>query len=89
MTEAMSDSVYVLCALTSLTCAVLLLRGYKRSGHRLLFWSGLCFVSLFLNNVFLVLDKLVYPGVDLGLVRTGFAVLGVGTLLYGLIWESA
>ena len=89
MSEFMSDSVYILCALTSLTCAVLLLRGYKRSGYRLLFWSGLCFVSLFLNNVFLVLDKLVYPGVDLGLVRTAFAVLGVGTLLYGLIWESA
>ena len=89
MSEFMSDSVYILCALTSLTCAVLLLRGYKRSGYRLLFWSGLCFVALFFNNVFLVLDKLVYPGVDLGLVRTAFAVLGVGTLLYGLIWESA
>ena len=85
----MAEAVYVLCALTSAACAALLLRGYKRSGHRLLFWSGLCFVSLFLNNVFLVLDKLVYPGVDLGLVRTVFAVVGICTLLYGLIWESA
>ncbi|HET9450957.1 MAG TPA: DUF5985 family protein [Aggregicoccus sp.] len=85
----MAEAVYVLCALTSAACAALLLRGYKRSGYRLLFWSGMCFVALFLNNLFLVLDKLVYPGVDLGLVRTCFAVLGVGTLLYGLIWESA
>ena len=84
----MSDAVYVLCALTSAACAALLLRGYARSGYRLLFWSGLCFVALFFNNLFLVLDKLVYPGVDLGLVRAAFAVLGVGTLLYGLIWES-
>jgi hypothetical protein len=86
----MAEAVYVLCALTSAACAALLLRGYKRSGHRLLFWSGLCFVALFFNNLFLVLDKIVYPepSVDLSLVRTLFALLGVGTLLYGLIWES-
>jgi hypothetical protein len=84
----MAEAVYLLCAFTSAACAALLLRGYRRSGHRLLFWSGLCFVLLFLNNVFLVLDKLVYPMVDLGLVRTGLALLGVGTLLYGLIWEA-
>ena len=86
----MAEAVYVLCALTSAACAALLLRGYRRSGHRLLFWSGLCFVALFLNNVMLVLDKVVYPGpqLDLSLVRTVFALLGVGTLLYGLIWES-
>ncbi|HET9449399.1 MAG TPA: DUF5985 family protein [Aggregicoccus sp.] len=86
----MAEAVYVLCALTSAACAALLLRGYKRSGHRLLFWSGLCFVALFFNNLFLVLDKIVYPEptVDLSLVRTLFAVLGVGTLLFGLIWES-
>ena len=84
----MAEAVYVLCALTSAACAALLLRGYKRSGHRLLFWSGLCFVALFFNNLFLVLDKIVYPGVDLGLVRTLFAVLGIGTLIYGLICES-
>jgi hypothetical protein len=84
----MAEAVYMLCALTSATVAALLLRGYRHSGHRLLFWSGLCFVALFLNNVFLVLDKLVYPGVDLGLVRAGFALLGVATLLFGLIWEA-
>jgi len=86
----MAEAVYVLCALTSAACAALLLRGYRRSGHRLLFWSGLCFVALFFNNVFLVLDKVIYPGpqLDLSLVRTLCALLGVGTLLYGLIWES-
>jgi hypothetical protein len=86
----MAEAVYVLCALTSAACAALLLRGYKRSGHRLLFWSGLCFVALFFNNVFLVLDKVIYPGpqVDFSLVRTVFALLGVSTLLYGLVWES-
>jgi len=86
----MAEAVYILCALTAAACAALLLRGYKRSGHRLLFWSGLCFVLLFLNNVLLVLDKVIYPGpqLDLSLVRSVVSLLGVGTLLYGLIWES-
>lgn len=84
----MAEAVYVLCALTSAAVAALLLRGYKRSGHRLLFWSGLCFVALFLNNLFLVLDKMVFPTADLSLVRTGFSLLGVGVLLFGLIWEA-
>ena len=86
----MAEAVYVLCALTSAACAALLLRGYRASGHRLLFWSGLCFVLLFLNNVLLVLDKVIYPGpqLDLSLVRSTVSLLGVGTLLYGLIWES-
>ena len=86
----MAEAVYILCALTAAACAALLLRGYKRSGHRLLFWSGLCFVLLFLNNLLLVLDKVIYPGpqLDLSLVRSFVSLLGVGTLLYGLIWES-
>ena len=39
----MATLVYALCALTSLACAVLLLRGYASSRVRLLLWSGLCF----------------------------------------------
>ena len=79
--------VYVLCALTSLACAVLLLRGWRRSRARLLFWSGLCFVGLFLNNALLLVD-LGLPTVDLAFVRLVPAVVGVGLLLYGLIWEA-
>jgi hypothetical protein len=86
----MAEAVYVLCALTAAACAALLLRGYRASGHRLLFWSGLCFVLLFINNVLLVLDKVIYPGpqLDLSLVRSFVSLVGVGTLLFGLIWES-
>ena len=50
----MIQLVYVLCALTSIACAVLLLRGYFRTRVRLLLWSGLCFVGLALNNALLV-----------------------------------
>jgi len=79
--------VYVLCALTSLACAVLLLRGWRHSRARLLLWSGLCFVGLFLNNVLLLVDMNVGV-VDLAFVRLVPAVIGVGLLLYGLIWEA-
>src|SRR5688500_18179078 len=61
--------IYVLCALTSGLCAVLLLRGYARSRARLLFWSGLCFVGLALNNFLLVLDVNVISHVDLSTWR--------------------
>jgi hypothetical protein len=80
--------VYALCAITSIGCAVLLLRGYRRSRVRLLFWSGLCFIGLALNNVLLFIDVRVVPDVDLSLWRTIPAVLGVAVLLYGLIWET-
>ena len=42
----MAPYIYALCALTSLVCSVLLLRGYSDSRYRLLFWAGLCFVGL-------------------------------------------
>jgi hypothetical protein len=84
----MVEAVYILCALTSLMCAVLLLRGYGRSRMRLLLWSGLCFVALTVNNVVLFLDLVVFPGVDLSLWRSALALVGVATLLYGLIWDA-
>ena len=80
--------VYALCAITSITCAVLLLRGYARSGVRLLLWSGLCFVGLALNNVLLFVDLRVLPEVDLSLIRIIPAVGGIAVLIYGLVWET-
>ena len=61
----MAEIIYVLCTLTSLACASSLLMRYRSSGHRLLFWSGLCFVGMTLNNLLLVFDKLVFPELDL------------------------
>jgi hypothetical protein len=82
----MANLVYALCAITSLACAILLLRGFARSRARLLLWSGLCFVGLFINNALLVVDaRIVF---DLSVVRSLPAVLGVVALLYGLVWES-
>lgn len=78
--------VYLLCALTSLACAILLLHGYRRSNQRLLLWSGLCFVGLTVNNALLVLDTRV--GLDLSVARSLPALAGVVLLLYGLVWDS-
>ncbi|MEO5509045.1 MAG: DUF5985 family protein [Longimicrobiales bacterium] len=84
----MSSAIYALCALTALACATLLLRGFKRSRARLLFWSGLCFVGLALNNIILFLDLSVVPQIDLSVWRTLPAFAGIVLLLYGLIWET-
>lgn len=79
---------YGLCSLTALTCAYLLLQAYRRGGYRLLLWSGLCFVGLTINNLVLVLDKLVFVDTDLSGWRTASALLAMGVLLYGLIWDT-
>lgn len=84
----MAEAVYILCAATSILCAVLLLRGYHISKTRLLFWAGLCFLGLAINNVMLFFDVIVLPKVDLFWWRTLPAVAGMLVLMYGLIAES-
>lgn len=84
----MAEFVYTLCALTSIVCAVLLFRGYRASRSSMLFWSALCFAGLAVNNALLLVDLYVVPNTDLFVLRTGIALLGMGVLLYGLIWDS-
>ncbi|HJR76376.1 MAG TPA: DUF5985 family protein [Nitrospiraceae bacterium] len=81
-------AIYGLCALSALGCAWLLFAAYRRSRYALLFWSSLFFVLTTVSNIFLVLDKLVFPDIDLSLWRYGLALLAVGVLLYGLVWNS-
>ena len=83
----MAMIVNLLSGLTSLTCAALLLRGYARSGARLLLWSGLCFACFALASLLLMIDMRT-PEHDLSLVRQLPSLAGVLMLLYGLIWES-
>ena len=83
----MSAVIYSLCALTSLACFGLLLRSWLSSGHRLLFWSALCFGGLSINNILLVLDKLLIP-TPLISWRLAVAFTSVLLLLIGLIWEE-
>jgi hydrogenase/urease accessory protein HupE len=84
----MAAAVYVLCALTSLACAVLLLRSYTRRRVRLLFWSGLSFVGFAIGNVFLVIERTLVPATDLTLLRSLPILVGLMLLIYGLVWDT-
>ena len=85
----MAEVVYILGALLSSICAALLLRAYFGGRHRLLLWSGLCFVCLALNNALLFVDMVIFhDGPDLAVARLITAAGGMGLLLYGLLWEA-
>jgi hypothetical protein len=80
-------AVYLLCAATALACGLLLLRGFRRSKVRLLLWCGLFFLALVAENVLLFADVVLYPEIDLSVVRHSVALAGMVLLLYGLIWD--
>ena len=84
----MSVAVYILCALTSLACALMLLRSYLRNRTKLLLWSSLCFIGLAINNILLFVDLVMVPAVDLSLWRHLATLGGLALLLYGLIWDT-
>jgi hypothetical protein len=79
---------YLLAALTCVTCTVLLFRGYAASGSRLVLWTALCFVGLSVNNLLLFFDLAVFPDMDLRVFRHIAALAGLACLLYGFIWEA-
>ena len=84
----MGELIYTLCMLTSLACTWLLLASYRRTRHRLLFWSGLWFAVMTFNNLFLIFDKIVFPNVDFMPLRLVSALAACVLLLYGLIYEK-
>jgi hydrogenase/urease accessory protein HupE len=84
----MAETVYILCAMTSMVCAVLLVRAYRRDRVRLLFWSAVCFVALAANNVLVFVDLVLVPKTDLGLVRSVIALMGLAALLFPLVWDD-
>jgi hypothetical protein len=81
----MAKIVYLLCALTSLSCMWMLLRGYSRTKLPLLFWSGIAFLAFALANVLLFVDLVMLPQYNLLIWRQATTLLGVALLLYGLI----
>jgi hypothetical protein len=85
----MTVALYILTSLTTLLCAVLLLRAYARVRKRLLLWSGLCFVGLTVSNVLVILDNVVFPQIDFYSYRLGATAVAMGLILFGLIWESS
>jgi len=84
----MAEIVYLLCALTSVACAILLYRNYRPSGVRLTLWTSLCFAILAVQNLLLLIDLVLFPGMQLTAIRNGVGLIGGCVLLAGLIWES-
>jgi hypothetical protein len=83
-----AGSVYLLCAVTSLVCMLLLGYGFFRTRSRLLFWSALCFVGLAVNNALLFIDLVILPStIDLQLPRLLASGIGMALLIYGFIWD--
>lgn len=83
----MAEVVYLLCAIASSASAVLLLRGYRNTSTRLLFWSCLCFVGLAANNFLLFIDLVIVPNVDLRILRSAVAIGSMAVLVFGLVQE--
>ena len=84
----MAAIVFILCALTSGACAFLLMRQFARSRHRFLLWSGICFVFFAINNLLLVLDRVVLLDIDLSLWRSFAMLCGACILIFGIIWDA-
>jgi uncharacterized protein DUF5985 len=83
----MAEAVYLLCAVTSVVCALMLFRGYRAQRTRLLFWSSLCFSGLALNNILTFLDLVIVSSADFSLLRGSIALIAIVVLIYGLICE--
>jgi hypothetical protein len=86
--SALKILMYAIAAISSATCAVLLLRAYAHRRIRLLMWSGICFIGLTINNVALFVDLVVFPQIDLRLARLVPALAGMMCLLYGFIFDA-
>jgi hypothetical protein len=85
----MAKIVYLLCALTSIGCAMALLRNYRRAKSRLLLWSGVAFAFLAGTNILLFIDLGILPStIDLSSCRDLCALVGLAIFIFGLIWES-
>jgi hypothetical protein len=80
--------IYLLCVATSLLCAYLLTRAFRRDRTKLLIWSALCFAMLAISNLVLAADVLLLPTIDLTFVRLATSLVAVAMLLYGFIWEA-
>lgn len=78
---------YLVAILSSLSCATLLTRAYLQQRVRLLMWSAICFIGLTINNVALFIDLVVFPQIDLRLLRLIPALGGMACLLYGFILD--
>ena len=87
----MVEGMYFCCALISSLCTYLLAKSYWRGGGRILLWVSVSFCFLALNNLFAILDLVIFPDFELygSLVRNILFATAGTFLLFGLIWEAS
>jgi hypothetical protein len=85
----MAEVGYAIGVLTSILCAVLLIRAYLAERTPLLLWCSLCFAGLAVNNVLLFTDLFVVPDINLEIWRSVTALVALSLMLIGLIWGEA
>ena len=84
----MAETVYIVCAITSLLCSVLLLKRYGQSRSGLLLWSGVAFLCFTGAGILLFIDLVVVRQVDLMMYRNLMTLAGVLVLLCALIADT-
>ncbi len=82
----MPEATYVICTITSLASALLMLRSMRGPGGRLLFWGAVFFLGMALNNVALFANNVLIAA-DWSVVPNIIMLTSVAALLYGLIWD--
>lgn len=85
----MIKAIYMLCGLTSLGCAILLIRQYLRTRGQLLMLSSIFFLTQAVANIVLFFDLVVVPDIDLSPLRSLITITGLVFFLIGLIWEAS
>lgn len=85
----MAETVFILCAVVSIVCTFALFKGYNKSRNKLLLWSALCFLLLSISHVFLCVDLILLPQLELdGPFWRNLLSASAGMLLLsGLIME--
>jgi hypothetical protein len=79
--------VYLLCLVTSVICAGLLIRAWRRSRTPFLMWCAVAFSLLALNNLFVVADMILFPDIPFWGLRQAAAFSAVAVLIYAFVWE--
>ena len=89
MRKTMAEAVFLLCALMSTACTVALYKGYGKTRNKLLLYGAICFFLLALNNIFICVDLILLPEIELnGPFWRNFLTASAGcALLSGLIAE--
>ncbi len=85
----MSEIIYFGSMLVSVICTILLTKSYRQSRARVLLWIALSFGFLALSNIFVFLDVIVFPEVNMWgpIVRNALLACAGSVLVAGLIWE--